>query len=132
MDETEELTPDEIEELNKYLSTVPKKEEKAGIFSFFQRVFKAKDTSKAGFVDEQELFSARTYQSAALYADEMNLKEVGKYLRNEGEIVLATSLSKTGFLIKAIITQKRELTAKTAAEKKKRWLGKKEETEVTT
>ena len=43
----EDLTPEEQEELQKYLANIPQKEEKLGVFSFFNRVLKGKDTSKA-------------------------------------------------------------------------------------
>ena len=121
----EEPTPEEIEELQRFLANVPQKEEKLGVFSFFNKVLKGKDTSKSSYLDKDELFSIRTYQSASLYAEEMNLKLVGKYLRAEAEIVLATSLGKDGFLIKQIVTQKREITAKAVSEKKKKWLSSK-------
>ena len=125
----EDLSVEEQEELQKYLANIPQKEEKLGVFSFFNKVLKGKDTSKSSYLDKDELHSIRTYQSAALYADEMNLKDVGTYLKKEAEIVLSTSLGKEGFLIKQIVTQKKEITAKTVSEKKKKWLSKKEEGE---
>ncbi len=127
----EDLSPEEQAELQKYLSNIPQKEEKLGVFSFFDKVFKAKDTSKGSYLDKDELYSIRTYQSAALYAEEMNLKLVGNYLKKEAEIIAATSLGKDGFLIKSIITQKREITAKAVSEKKKKWLAKKTEGDET-
>ena len=126
----EELSPEEQEELQKYLANIPQKEEKLGVFSFFNKVLKGKDTSKSSYLSQEELFSIRTYQSAALYADTMNLKDVGKYLKAEAEITLSTSLGKDGFLIKSIITQKKEIMAKAVSEKKKKWLSKKTEGEV--
>jgi len=129
-DEDTELSPEEAEELQKFLSNVPQKEEKLGVFSFFNKILKAKDTKKGSYLSQDELFSLRTYNSAALYADEMNLKLVADYLKNEGEIIAATSLGKDGFLIKQIVTQKREFTTKTPTEKKKKWLQKKQEGEV--
>ena len=125
----EDLSVEEQEELQKYLANIPQKEEKLGVFSFFNRVLKSKDTSKSSYLSQEELFSVRTYQSAGLYADTMNLKDVGKYLRSEAEIVLATSLGKDGFLIKSIITQKKEIMAKAVSEKKKKWLSRKTEGE---
>lgn len=121
----EELSTEETEELQKYLANIPQKEEKLGVFSFFNRVLKGKDTSKSSYLSQEELFSIRTYQSAGLYADTMNLKDVSKYLRAEAEIVAATSLGKDGFLIKQIVTQKKEIVAKTVSEKKKKWLSSK-------
>lgn len=127
----EELSVEDQEELQKYLSNIPQKEEKLGVFSFFNKVFKAKDTSKGSYLGQDELYSIRVYQSASLYAKEMNLKIVADYLRAEAEIVLATALSKDGFLVKQIVTQKKEITAKAVSEKKKKWLSsKKEEGEV--
>jgi hypothetical protein len=129
MSEEEELTPEEMEELNKYLSNVPMREEKTGILHFFNKILKLKDTSKGSYLNENELFAIRTYKSAALYANQMNLKLIGDYLDKEAEIIAATSLGKDGFLIKQVVTQKKELTAKTASEKKKKWLQSKKEEE---
>jgi len=126
----EELNSDEIEELQRYLSSVPQKEEKTGIFNFFNKILKIKDTSKGSYLGQDELYSVRIYQSSALYANEMNLNIVGNYLKAEGEIILGSSLSKDGFLIKQIVTQKKELTTKAVSEKKKKWLQKKEGSEV--
>lgn len=130
MSDEEELSPEEMEELNKYLSNIPQKDEKTGIFHFFNKILKLGDTSKGSYLNQDELHSVRTYQSAALYANEMNLNLVADYLKKEGEVILATSLGKDGFLIKQVVTQKKELTAKSTSEKKKKWLQKKEGGEV--
>ena len=126
----EDLSVEEQEELQKYLANIPQKEEKLGVFSFFNRVLKGKDTKKSSYLDKDELFSVRVYNSTSLYANQMNLKMVADYLKEEGEIIAATSLGKDGFLIKSIITQKKEIMAKAVSEKKKKWLSKKEEGET--
>ena len=124
MPETEELTltPEETEELSKLLTNVPQKDEKHGVFIFFDKVLKTLDTKKAAYLKQDELQSVRAYNSAALYAEEMGLNKVKDYINKEAEIILATSLSKDGFLIKSVITQKKEMTAKAVTEKKKKWL----------
>ena len=48
--EDSELSTEEAEELQRYLSQVPQKEEKTGIFNFFNKVFKAKDTKKGSYL----------------------------------------------------------------------------------
>jgi hypothetical protein len=128
MAEEDELSPDEIQELSRYMDKFPKPEEKHGIFSFFHKILETSDTSKAGNVDE-ELNSVRIMQSTALYAKEMNLDLIKDYLNKEAEILLATSLSKKGFLVKALITTKKEMKAYMPSEKKKKsgWFSKKEE-----
>jgi len=53
-----------------------------------------------------------------------------KYFKRQAENILATSLSKDGFLIKARITQKKELIDKDKRKERTKGLfGKKEETE---
>ena len=108
----EELTMEEQEQLAEALSqssNYPVGKEKDGIFSFFKRVLNIKDSVKVSNLNVEELFSVRTLKSASLYSEIMELDEVSKYIQDEAEILLSSADSKEGFLIRSIITQKREL-----------------------
>jgi len=109
----EELTMEEQEQLAEALSqssNYPVGKEKDGIFSFFKRVLNIKDSVKVSNLNVEELFSVRTLKSASLYSEIMELDEVSKYIQDEAEIIYCLSAdSKEGFLIRSIITQKREL-----------------------
>jgi len=129
--ESEDLTPEEIEELKMYMaslgSSVPRPEEKVGIFQFFNQVLKTKDTSKVSNLDKTELYPVRKLQNAALYIKERKMNLISNYLNQRAEIILATADSKEGFLIKQIITQKKELSTKVPKEGKKKWLKERKE-----
>jgi hypothetical protein len=117
----EKLTTEEEEELFEALGGgYPKKQESVGIFNFFNKILRAKDTTKGAYLSEEEVRAVRIFQSTALYADKMGLGEVAKYLENEAEIILGSSLSKGGFLIESAISQRRKLEASTKQEKKKK------------
>ncbi len=121
MNEEEQLTPEEEQELTQLLGGYPRKSEKEGVFAFLKRVLTTKDTSKVSNLDAQEIYSVRILQSTALYTDEMGLDKVSEYIGKEAEIILGTADSKEGFLIKAAITQKRELETRSKIGGKKGW-----------
>jgi len=63
-----------------------------------------------------------TDQEIALYAEAEGLDKVGRYLRNKGDIIPATSMSRKGFFIEAIITQiKKEKKIGEPKDKKGGW-----------
>jgi len=110
----EKLTPEEQEEmeaLREMLGVgIPKPDEKHNIFTTFSRIIRTKDTSKVSNLDEIELPAVRLLQDVAndlgyAYPD---LKKAKQLLRDKSEILLATALSKKGFLVKSLITQKKE------------------------
>lgn len=107
----DDLSPLELEELQRYMGNFPTPQEKAGIFNFFNKILKTKDSIKVSNLDNQELMSVRTIRSAGIYADEMGLDKINNYLNKEAEVILGSSTSKKGFLITAAITQKKELSS---------------------
>lgn len=122
-EETETLTPEEKATLANYMNmNYPKQEEKTGIYQFFNKVLELEDSSKVGNLEAEELNSVRNLQRAGLYAEEMGLELIKDYLQKRSEIIVATSLSKKGFLIKSIITTKKESKTKlSTGEEKKKW-----------
>ena len=122
-EETETLTEEEKATLASYMNmNYPKPEEKTGIYHFFNKVLELIKSSKVGNLGVEELNTVRNLQRAELYAEEMGLDLVQDYLQKRGEIILATSLSNKGFLIKSIITTKKESKTKlSTGEEKKKW-----------
>ena len=121
----EELTPLELEELQKLMGNFPTPAEKFGIFHFFNQVLKREDSIKVSNLDKQEIASVRGLRSIALFADIMGLDKVNTYIKDEAEVILGSALSKKGFLIEKAITQKKELSSG-SKKKESRWFPKKE------
>jgi hypothetical protein len=113
MDEWDEQTKKEDEEdipveLRPYLNP------KHNTHTFLNKVLSTKDSTKVGFLSESELgfplHNVRAMQELSLWAkDVMNNPFVSDYFAAEGEITLATSLSRLGFLDKLAVTQTRQV-----------------------
>jgi hypothetical protein len=112
----ENLTEDEQKVLKEYLegfgAQVP--EEKHTLHTFLFRVATAEDTTKTGYLKEEELgvprLPVRSYKSLALLSDKIINNEFFRdYFLKEAEDTLATSLSRDGFLDKLAVTTKKEL-----------------------
>lgn len=129
MSDEDELTPEEILELQKALGQVPQADEKPHIVKFLQDIFRTTDTTKVSNLDETELGSVRILQDAAQYAKAMGLKGIEGYINKKAEIVLATADSKLGFLAKLAVTSQKSIGINRNRRHvgKKGWFGKKEE-----
>ena len=122
---------DEMEALEEYGLGYPKTKEKEGIYTFLNKVLKTKDTTKVGNIDEEELRVVRLLQSTGAYANVWDLDVVNEFLRNEAEILLASSDSKNGFLVGMAVTSRKQIERKSKYNKQggfKLW-GKKQEQE---
>ena len=130
MAEENQLTPEEMNELRSLGLSIADEQPK-GIFQFFTNILGLTDTSKAGFLSDEELYSVRIFQDTADFAD-LNYGEnslLGNYINRMAERVLATSLSKKGFLIDKSISTKKQVTSK-GLQTKKKWLSKSPQEEV--
>lgn len=102
-----------IEETAKsYGNPIP--DDKFNIFTLIKKVSIAKDTTKLGNLDKEELGSAfwteRGCKEMALISQSICNKQIwADYFDAEGEILTATSLSKEGFLLKLGIIQQRSI-----------------------
>ena len=110
----EELTIQEKEELAKILSSAPIPDEKHTVFTFLDNVAKAKDTTKTGFLNDEEIGNlrnpTRAYKEAALFAKEvMHNDNLSKFFSAESEIVTSTSLSRNAMLLRLAITQQKQI-----------------------
>lgn len=132
----EEYTPEELAELEKELLQLQKENpyygypeplDKETIFKFFRELLNLKDTSKTGNLSEGELgvtrLSVRSYQELGLYADAEGLSDVADYFKKKGEIVLATSSSRKGFLSSLFVTQIKKEQKITQPSIKRTWWG---------
>lgn len=113
---TEEYTPEELalmeEALKSYGAPTPSKEN--NVHTFLSEVKRDKDTTKVGFLKGEEVglakFSARSLQELSLLSDKLCDDDTMKTIfKDESEILTSTSLSANGFLVRAAITQKKEL-----------------------
>jgi len=90
----------------------PMQKEKASQWEFFNKILKLDDSIKVANLATDELKAIRTLRSAALYADTMGLDIVAGFLIDEAEVILASSDSKDGFLIKMAVTQAKKIETK--------------------
>ncbi len=108
-------------------------EGKQNVHSFFTNIIKAPDTTKTGYLNEDELGSpklpVRIYKELAVFAkDVYGDTEWEDYFNKLSETITSTSLSKDGILLKLSVTQKKELADVTPKKKSenKGWFRKKE------
>jgi len=124
--EIDELTPEEQAEIDDYLG-IPKRDEKAGIYQFFNKVLEIPDSSKVSNLNENEMAAVLLLQKMDDYAGTLwGIKPLGQYFSKEGERVLSVADSKNGFLVKQVGTQRREIKSKSESEqpkKRRRWFG---------
>lgn len=128
---SEELTPEEQQILEQYISEVggsyPKQEEKHNIYKLLDKVHDTDDNIKSSNLEREEIQPIRVLLNAALYAREMGLNKVEKYLYSKAQVIAKPTLGRDGFFLRAAITQKKELETKTKLDgRKKTWFKKKE------
>lgn len=130
------LSPEEkqvLQEALGYGGALP--EGKHNVHTFLHNVAIAEDTTKLGYLKEEEIGPAsnptRAYKHMALFADKVMEDDVLKdFFTKSAEIVSSTSLSRDGFLAKLAVVQRRELAdlTKGEAKKNKGWFSKKDKT----
>jgi hypothetical protein len=85
--------------------------EKESIFTFFKHIVGIKDSSKVANLDKRELgfldLSVRSYEYLANLGMLLHNKSYNQFFMGNAEIVLATSMSKKGWLPELVISQKR-------------------------
>lgn len=105
----------------------PKAPSKDSIFKFFREIIHTKDSSKVANLSKIELgnlnHSVRFYQRVSIYSEEEGLKTISSYFSRLGEIILATSMSKKGFLDQLFVTQIKKEQKMDKPVGKKPWFG---------
>jgi len=133
-DVTDELTPEEVVELQKYLGGggSPSPEEKHSVHKFLADVSTSDDTTKTGNLDKDEIGMpknpVRTYKNISLIcSDIMDNPYLRDHFTKEGEILTSTSLSKDAKLINLSVISRRQLEDVTKPKKvNKGWFSKKD------
>ena len=87
----------------------PMPEVKDNVFKFFRELLRMKDSSKVGNLKKDELGSlllpVRNYRDIGNYNESEGQEIVAAYLNLKAETILATSLSRDGFLPQLFVTQ---------------------------
>jgi len=124
---SEDLTREEKEILRQL------NEGKQNVHSFFTNIIKSDDTTKTGYLGQEELgipkLPVRTYKELALFAGDIYGDTSWKdYFDKMAEIQTSTSLSKDGILIRLSVTEKKEFAEVSSKRKKenKGWFKKKD------
>jgi len=130
---TDNLTEEEVLELQKYLGTgSPSPEDKHSVHKFLADVSTSDDTTKTGFLEESEVgtpkFPTRTLKNVSLIcSDIMGNPFFQEHYQKETEILTATSLSKDAKLISLAVISRRQLEDVTKPKKEnKGWFSKKD------
>lgn len=103
------------------------------VHAFLNNVAKANDTTKTGYLNEEELglpkLPERTLKELALFCEDVaNMDYFAEYFRKKAEILTSTSLSKDAKLLSLAVLTKREVADVTKRRTvKKGWFKKKEQ-----
>lgn len=131
----EQLTTEDMQvledALKSYGGAAP--EEKQNIHAFLNKVATSTDTTKTGYLKDEELghtaYALRTYKKMALDAESIcKDKAWAEYFQKKGEILTATSLSRDAKLLSLAVLRKTELADVTTQPRKenKGWFTKKD------
>lgn len=130
----EDMTEEELEEeVSHLIGTTPSGDDKYNAHKFLHDVVEAEDTTKLGYLSEEELgdseLTERAYKELELISKEiMKNTFFAEYFEKEAEIVTSTSLSKEAKLLDLSVIQKREIstgTNKAPQKENKGWFKKK-------
>jgi len=110
LEEQEEDSFDRQQDLLDESSYKPKED----LYSLFWKVVKASNSSKVGNLTDTELglfdISVRDCQKIALLGELLDHKGFGNFFLAQGEITLATSASKSGWLPELFVSQRKYTT----------------------
>lgn len=133
------LTEDELEQLYQTQSAqvdvgMPPAVPRESVYKFFRFILGLKDSSKVGNLKEPELglplIPVRSYQYLAQDMEKAwQMDRVKDYLMHQGEVTLATSLSRKGFLSELFVTQIKREKKDRPKEVKKGWFNFSKKTE---
>lgn len=135
-DATDQLTEEEVAELQRYLGAgSPTPEEKHSVHKFLADVATSDDTTKTGYLESAEVGTpkhpARTLKNVSLICSDILSNDfLQQHYNQEAEILTSTSLSKDAKLISLAVISRRQLEDVTKPKKEnKSWFKKKEKEE---
>lgn len=111
-DYEEELAEEEADrQQDLYEEQTPTYEKKDDLYSLFWKVVKSTDSSKVGNLKKEELgmldISVRDCQKIALLALTLRHPGFAQFFLKQGEIILATSASREGWLPTLFVSQRK-------------------------
>lgn len=131
----EQLTDNELVELGRFLSEAPRPDEKHSVHSFLHKVATSEDTTKLGYLKDEELgipkLPIRTHKELAVFSKEVcGLDIFSDYFNKISEVTTSTSLSRDAKLLELAVINRRQLEDVTKKPRAKRgFFKKREETE---
>lgn len=131
-DVTEQLTPAEQVELAQYLAAAPMPEEKHSVHSFLHKVATSEDTTKLGYLKDEELgipkLPVRTHKELAVFCEDVaSMDSFKNFFNKMSEITTSTSLSRNAKLLELAVINRRQLEDVTKRPRAKRGFFKKRE-----
>lgn len=115
-EQEEQLTDDEKEALKQYLAGygMPQAEEKHTVHTFLHKVATSDDTTKLGFLRDEEIgipkHPIRTFKNLSLISNKiMDNPYFKEFFESEAEIVTSTSLSREGKLLNLAVITRRQV-----------------------
>ena len=88
----------------------PQPKTDTGISEIFKSIFKSNETTKTANLDKNELglldLGVRQYKRLALVAKHLHFGLAEEWFNEQAEILTSTSLSKVGWLLELLVTQK--------------------------
>ena len=111
------------------VSNVPTAKRTNDLYALFDKVRRAEDSTKVSNLDPKEIGSpditVRASQKVALIANTFHHKKFAEFYKSQGELVLASALSKKGFFVDLFVTNKRFSTKSKGSsfnpQDKKKW-----------
>ena len=134
-DVEDSMTREEAQDVvDRTFGTAPIPEEKHSVHSFLHKVATSEDTTKTGFIMEEEMglptLTLRSCKELALFCKEVaDMEYFADFFNKMGEVLTATSLSKEGFLTKLAVIIRRETSniLRAPMKQNKGWFGKKKQ-----
>ena len=132
---SDQLDTEELAELSRYLTAAPMPEEKHSVHSFLHKVATSEDTTKLGFLKDEELgipkLPLRTHKELAIFCKDVgNMSSFAEFFGKMGEITTSTSLSRDAKLLELAVINRRQLEDVTKRPRTKRgFFAKKEQPE---
>lgn len=133
--EIDELPPEEKKVFYDEVQRVFGSEKIGNIHEFLTKVIQEKDTTKLGYLKQEELgnplLTLRTYKALSIMAKQFDLPEFSQYFEDMAtDVITSPSLSKDGFLLLLSITEKKQLAARLPSGQRKEnrgWFGSKKQ-----
>lgn len=108
---SQDLQDSQLESYESYPQGAKPREDQ---YTWFWKIVKLGDSTKVANVEDKEIGPApltiRGIKRVALVAEQLGNSKLAEYFNKEAEIILATSMSRRGWLVEQSISQKKSTT----------------------